>query len=174
MLISLLKQTMESSFQRKNLISPSPRKSARVSLMCGAGPQGRGGPPGGSPRDGLSDLSAPRGLPSRKKHPTQPLPARARRAEDPTVNTYAGGNHSDMKGRRISFTQIKNQTKMQREANPIRQSHKLRSQETRLGSWALSFKHLPGSCPWGRPVIRPVPLLMLDPWWPYSGHLGMS
>lgn len=63
---------------------------------------------------------------------------------------------------------------MQREANPIRQSHKLRSQETQLGSRALSFKHLPGSCPWGCPVILPVPLLMLDPWWPYRGHLGMS
>lgn len=74
--------------------------------MCGAGPQGRGGPPGGSPREGLSDLSTPRGLPSRKKHPPNPsLPGPG--VQKTPQRTHAGGNHSDMKGRRISFTQIK-------------------------------------------------------------------
>lgn len=75
-----------------------------------------------------------------------------------------------MKGRRISFTQINSQRKMQKEANPIRQSHKLRSQETGAGSQALSLKCLPGSCPWGNPVISAVPRLLLGLQQPCSGH----
>ena len=94
---------MESSFQRKNLISPTKSKEICESFtqMCGAGPQGRGGPPGGSPREGLSDLSAPQGLPSRKKHPPKPslpgpgvqkTPQRTHMQEE-TTQTWKGGEY---------------------------------------------------------------------------------
>lgn len=63
---------------------------------------------------------------------------------------------------------------MPKEANPIRQSHKLRSQETGVGRQALSLKCLPGSCPWGNPVLVAVPPLPLGLQLPRSGHLGKS
>lgn len=75
-----------------------------------------------------------------------------------------------MKGRTLSFTQINSQREMQGKANLIRQSRKLRSQETALGSPALSLNYLPGSYPWGNPVILPVPLLKLGLQWA-SGHV---
>lgn len=61
---------------------------------------------------------------------------------------------------------------MQKEANPIRQSHKLRSQEAGVGSQALSLKCLPGSCPWCNPVISAIPLPPLGLQQPYRGHPG--
>lgn len=135
MLISLLKQTMESSFQRKNLISPSPRKSARISLRSsGMGLQGRGDPPESCPRKGLSDPTPTPALEgSLLRTGTHPPLPEGPGGQKTSQRTHAGGNHSDMKGRRISFTQINSQTKMQREADPIRRSHKLRSQEIGLG-----------------------------------------
>lgn len=93
------------------------------------------------------------------KHPLPSLWARL--SEDLTVNKRLRKPLRHER-RRLSFTQINSQRTMQRKANPIRQSHKLGSQEPGPGSWALSLKHLPGSCPWGSPVIAAaVPPLML-------------
>lgn len=47
----------------------------------------------------------------------------------------------------ISFPQINSPGTLHWEAGPIRQSHKLRSQDAELWVWALSLKYLPGSCP---------------------------
>lgn len=122
-------------------------------------------------REGLSDPPPP--PPSRapllRRSTTHP--PRGPSTQKTSQRTNAGGNRADMKGRRISFTQINSQRKMQREANPIRQSHKLRSQDTGLGSRALSVKHLPGKLPLGNPVILLVPLLMLGQEWPCHRHL---
>lgn len=79
MLISLLKQTMESSFQRKNLISPSPRKSARVSLRCvGLVHRAGAAPQEAAPGKVCLTSPPPEGsLLGRSTHPTPPCQGQA-------------------------------------------------------------------------------------------------
>ena len=133
-------------------------------------PTGQRWPPTRQPRGtALSGLPTEGSPPQQKPHSPSLGPGSQRTSQ----GTNAGGSRPDMKGRRLSFTQINSQRTLQREANPIRQSHKLGSQETGPGSQALSLKHLPGSCPWGSPVIFPVPQLELGLQPPYHGHRGL-
>ena len=143
----------------------------RVSLRCVGLVHRAGAAPQEAARGRVCLTSPPPegSLLGRSTHPNPPCQGQAcRRPHNEHICRRKPLRHE--REENILYPNKKYQTKMQREANPIRQSHKLRSQETRLGSRALSLKHLPGSCPWA--ALSSCPSLC-SCWAPGSPTLGI-